>query len=370
MPKVLVVEDEPGIALGLEDTLRLEGYDVEVITDGITAGVRMRPQTYDLIVLDVMLPGKSGFDLCREFRRVDERTPVILLTARTLEEDRIDGLDAGANDYVTKPFSPRELAARARGLLRYAAWSWRAETRLDDELRRARDVQRRLLPVSHPDVDALEYACVCRPATRVSGDYFDFTLLPSGRFAFLVADVAGKGMPAALLGASIQATIRAAPLDALSCGEVLEGANRAIFEESACSRYVTVFFALFDPPTRRLTYANAGHHPPFLARADGIVRLNALTPPVGMFAVIQPEEVTLDLFDGDTLVVMSDGIPEAFDENGQEFGDHRVEALIDAWKGASTAELCRRIVDDAVAFAAGAPADDITVLSARVLTES
>jgi sigma-B regulation protein RsbU (phosphoserine phosphatase) len=337
-----------------------------VIADGITAGARMRPQAYDLIVLDVMLPGKTGLELCREFRRVDERTPVILLTARTLEEDRIGGLDAGANDYVTKPFSPRELAARARGLLRYATWSRRAEHRLDDELRRARDVQQTLLPAGHPDVEALEYACVSRPATPVSGDYFDFTLLPSGRFAFLVADVAGKGMPAALLGASIHATIRAAPLDTL----ILERANRAIFDESACGRFVTVFFAIFDPVTRRLTYANVGHYPPFLTRAGGIVRLDALTPPVGMFAVIQPEEVTLDPFDGDTLVVTSDGIPEAFDENGQEFGDQRVEAIIGAWKGAGTVDLCRRIVDDAVAFAAGTPADDITVLSARVLTKS
>jgi DNA-binding response OmpR family regulator len=138
---VLVVEDEPGIALGLEDMLRFEGYDVEVIADGITAGARMRPQAYDLIVLDVMLPGKTGLELCREFRRVDERTPVILLTRARSREDRVCGLDAGANDYVTKPFSPVSLPRGLAACSATRARSRRAENRLDDELRRARDLR-------------------------------------------------------------------------------------------------------------------------------------------------------------------------------------------------------------------------------------
>ena len=114
MRRVLVAEDEPGIALGLEDTLRLEGYHVEVVTTGPNASRRAREESFDLILLDVMLPGKSGFDVCRELRASGLEAPIIFLTARTQEADRVSGLDLGANDYVTKPFSARVDGSRAR----------------------------------------------------------------------------------------------------------------------------------------------------------------------------------------------------------------------------------------------------------------
>jgi two-component system alkaline phosphatase synthesis response regulator PhoP len=121
MARILVVEDEPPLALGLEDDLKLEGYEVEVVGDGETAGRRAREQSFDLIILDVMLPRKDGFEVCRELRRAGLRTPVILLTARTQEADKVMGLDLGADDYVTKPFSPRELRARVKAMLRRAS---------------------------------------------------------------------------------------------------------------------------------------------------------------------------------------------------------------------------------------------------------
>lgn len=121
MPRILVVEDEPPLALGLEDDLKMEGYEVEVARDGETAGRRAREQSFDLIILDVMLPRKDGFEVCRELRRAGLRTPVILLTARTQESDKVLGLELGADDYVTKPFSPRELRARVKAALRRAA---------------------------------------------------------------------------------------------------------------------------------------------------------------------------------------------------------------------------------------------------------
>ena len=112
MTKFLVVEDEPGIALALEDDLTLEGYQVEVIGDGLAAAKKAREQPYDAILLDVMLPGKDGFEVCRELRRNGIRTPILMLTARAQEAEKVLGLDAGADDYVTKPFSARELRAR------------------------------------------------------------------------------------------------------------------------------------------------------------------------------------------------------------------------------------------------------------------
>ena len=118
MTRILVAEDEPGIALGLEDDLRLEGWDVELVGDGVSASKRAREEPFDLILLDVMLPGKDGFDVCRELRKAGVRTPIIMLTAKGQEAEKVLGLDLGADDYVTKPFSPKELRARIRAALR------------------------------------------------------------------------------------------------------------------------------------------------------------------------------------------------------------------------------------------------------------
>ena len=118
MQRILIVEDEPEIARALEDDLRLEGYEVEIACDGPSGAARGREPGLDLILLDVMLPGKDGFEVCREIRKAGVNTPILFLTARTHETEKVLGLDLGANDYITKPFSPRELRARIRARLR------------------------------------------------------------------------------------------------------------------------------------------------------------------------------------------------------------------------------------------------------------
>ena len=118
MKNILVVEDEPAIALGLEDDLTLEGYRVEVASDGLSGSRRARESDFDLIVLDVMLPGKDGFEVCRELRRSGLKAPILMLTAKAQEAEKVLGLELGADDYVTKPFGTRELRARVKALLR------------------------------------------------------------------------------------------------------------------------------------------------------------------------------------------------------------------------------------------------------------
>jgi DNA-binding response OmpR family regulator len=120
MTRILVVEDDPNIALSLQEDLRLEGYDVEVEADGEIAGKRALEENFDLVLLDVILPNKDGFEICRGIRRAKLRTPIILLTAKTEEAQKVLGLELGADDYVTKPFSPRELRARIKAVLRRA----------------------------------------------------------------------------------------------------------------------------------------------------------------------------------------------------------------------------------------------------------
>lgn len=121
MARILIVEDDPDIALGLQQDLRLEGYDVDVVSDGLSAIERAETGSFDLVLLDVMLPGKDGFEVCRELRRAKLQTPIILLTAKSHEAEKILGLELGADDYVTKPFSPMELRARIKAALRRGA---------------------------------------------------------------------------------------------------------------------------------------------------------------------------------------------------------------------------------------------------------
>ena len=121
MLRILVVEDEPDIAFGLKDDLERSGYEVQVVGDGESALRRGLEPGWDLILLDLMLPGRDGFAVCRELRRVGIRTPIIMLTARTHEDEKVLGLEMGADDYVTKPFSPRELRARIHAVLRRVA---------------------------------------------------------------------------------------------------------------------------------------------------------------------------------------------------------------------------------------------------------
>ena len=156
MPRILIVEDEPSIALALEDDLRREGYDTTVVGDGEHAIREATGSRFDLVLLDVMLPARDGFDVCRDIRRAGVWTPIILLTAKAQEAEKVIGLESGADDYVVKPYSPRELRARVKAHLRRSAVADQEIVRFGDaeldfvrcELRRGGDVV---------DLSALEY---------------------------------------------------------------------------------------------------------------------------------------------------------------------------------------------------------------------
>jgi DNA-binding response OmpR family regulator len=122
-PKILVVEDEPGIRLAVRDELEFEGFDVELAEDGTAGLAAIARSTPDLILLDVMLPGRNGFQICQDVRARGLRTPIIMMTARNQETDKVRGLELGADDYVTKPLSLAELVARIRAVLRRGAGS-------------------------------------------------------------------------------------------------------------------------------------------------------------------------------------------------------------------------------------------------------
>jgi two-component system alkaline phosphatase synthesis response regulator PhoP len=127
MAEILIIEDEESILMALEDDLTLEGYTVTTATDGQTGFSAASQKRFDLLILDIMLPAMNGFDVCKKLRENGVTTPIIMLTARGQEIDRVLGLELGADDYVTKPFSPRELLARIKAILRRVNQTRQAE---------------------------------------------------------------------------------------------------------------------------------------------------------------------------------------------------------------------------------------------------
>src|ERR1700734_1936574 len=321
MSRILIVEDDPAILCGLRDNLEFESHQVLTAADG-EAGYRLVCEhTPDLVILDLMLPKMSGYDLCRRVRGEGFNAPILMLSARSQEGDRVVGLDLGANDFVSKPFSLRELLARVRALLRHERNRHQDEERLSGELKLAQSVQQELFPRVLPEAPGLDYAGICRPARGVSGDYYDFLAPGDGKLGLLLADVSGKGMSAALLGASLHAAVRAnAPGEGSRCGEVLAKASHLLFETTTPERYATVFYGVYDPATRILTYANAGHCPPMLVRQGNCLRLESLTLPAGMLSDLPPLQKSVELLTEDWLLIFSDGIPEAMSESGEDFG--------------------------------------------------
>jgi HAMP domain-containing protein len=239
--------------------------------------------------------------------------------------------------------------------------------RLEQELKLARDIQTRLLPPGPPEILGLDLAGLSRPARHVGGDYFDYLALDGGAIAIVIADVSGKGVPAALLMSSFRASLRSEDIGALGPARVLTHLNRFICASVDPGKFITAFLAIIEPATGRVRYACAGHDPPILMGRDGTVRELAEGGLVlGLFPDTAYEEAVVDLPVGATLALYTDGVTEAQNPAEEFFGRERlVETLLGA-RAESCSGILERIVDDIERFADKAPQyDDITLVLAR-----
>lgn len=240
------------------------------------------------------------------------------------------------------------------------------------ELEIARDVQSRLIPEGPPRIDGLDCAAFFRPAKFVGGDYYDLLQTPAGILAFTLGDVSGKGIPAAVLMASIQASLR---IPLLQGPESLTGlvadVNNSIQGAFLSERYSTLFCGLIDCRSRRLVFLNAGHCPPMLVRRNGEeVIINRLMPggiPIGLLSDAEYKEEALVLASGDLLVCFSDGLSEAMNERGEMWRESEIEAILCDCQESSVKEIIDRLVAAADAFAGTAEqADDMSIVALRV----
>ncbi len=245
--------------------------------------------------------------------------------------------------------------------------------RLNREVEIAREVQERLFPQELPPIEGLDYFGACRPALGVGGDYYDFLALSGGELGIAIGDVSGKGIGAALLMASLQASLRAEALrtpDELA--PVVSNVNRLVYQSSTSNRYATFFYAQYQPRTRELTYVNAGHNPPMLFRRSGaewqVTRLTAGGTVVGLLESFPYQQEKIQMQVGDLLIAFTDGISEAMNPADEEWGEERLAEAVKTCATCSAHEMLEHLMQSADAFAAGAKQhDDMTLVVLKVV---
>lgn len=367
--RILIADDQPDLLHALKLLLKAEdGLEVETAASPEAVLAAVQSHRFDLLLMDLnytgdTTSGREGIDLLSRVQELDGLLPVVAMTGWGSVDLAVEAMRRGVRDFVQKPWDNRQLVA----MLRHEIEEGRARRRRREtearEMVDARRIQRRLLPEELPQVDGFELAALWQSASGVGGDCYDAIPLASGRLALTIADVVGKGIPAALLMSNLQASVRAFALDAADPSAVCAQVNRILCGHIAEGRFISFFYCVLDAATRTLSYANAGHHPPMLVRADGAIeRLDSGGPVLGVFPAARYEQAQVVLGAGDRLVLFTDGIIEARSEADEEFGDERLLAAAVAHHRQPAASLLRDVHDAAVGFAAGQFQDDATLI--------
>ena len=359
--RILVADDQPDVLEALRLLLKGAGYaSVQVSSPQEVLNAAL-VERFDLILMDLnyardTTSGAEGLDLLSSLEKLSQVPPVVVMTAWGSVDLAVEAMRRGASDFVQKPWDNDRLLSV---IAKHAAA--RASRVLRSELDLARHVQEQLFPVPKRRLATLDYFGHCVPAREVSGDYYDFLDTGEGGMAFVLGDVSGKGIAAALLMANLQACFRSQPKERLlQPAEALRTINQLFYESTSPEHFATVFLGAYDESTRRLRYANCGHPSPVLVRRDGWVeRLTPTAVVLGAFEKWTSSEREIAFCPGDTLVLFSDGVTEAGVDSPGEFGDQGLLAAIQA----SRATGAEAVVNHVLAAVASRAEDDATVVA-------
>ncbi|UCH89592.1 MAG: SpoIIE family protein phosphatase [Thermoplasmata archaeon] len=241
--------------------------------------------------------------------------------------------------------------------------------RLMKEMDIAQKIQQSILPEHVPDIEGIELAAFNQSAKEIGGDFYDFIHISEDKWGLAIADVSGKGMPAALFMALSRTLVRANTVQDPTAARAITSANKLICEDSKASMFVTLFYAIFDSKKRILTYVNAGHNPPLVLRKDTseIVLLKAKGIALGVVESIELEEVEVELSSGDIVVLFTDGVTEALNDKGAQYGEKRLKDLLASNRKLTPQKIVDKIKADVKEFTRGEPqADDITMIILKV----
>ncbi len=331
----------------------------------------------DLVLLDIMMPGLDGYEVCKRLRAMPETAEVPIMFLSSLEEvqNKTRGFEAGANDYLTKPFDMLEVKARVRSLLKAKAYSDAVKEQIASELRVAREIQMGMLPHDFAPFEqayGVSFGAILEPAREVGGDLYGVCAAGPERLVVFLGDVSGKGIPASMFMVRAISLARLLARDIAEPERILARLNDELAVDNPSGMFVTFLCAVFEPKSGRLVIANGGHCRPVLMPAGGGPRwaVKNLGTALGFEPGLEFERTELTLNAGDTLILYSDGVSEAFNPQDECYGDARLLADAGGLAGQPPEVLTAGLLKKVHAHAGTAPqSDDIAILTLKIQQE-
>ena len=383
--KILSVDDEMDLELLLTQYFRRKirkgEYEFVFAHNGLEALTMMvKHPDIEIILSDINMPEMDGLTLLAKINEM--RNPalrVIMVSAYGDMGNIRQAMNNGAFDFATKPIDLDDLSVtieKAIAQINYVHEMQKEHTQLESlkgDLAVAGEIQQAILPRIFPPfpdkADKLDIAASMTPAKDVGGDFYDFFRIDNDRIGFLIADVSGKGVPAAIFMAVSRTLIRATGIRGGSPADCIGYSNKLLSDESVDCMFVTVFYGIMNVTTGEVTYCDAGHNPPYIIKGTGEVKALEMSqdPMVGAISGVDYHDCQLQLDKGDALVMFTDGVTEAMNTANEEFGEARLEATL-----SKTFSKCQDVVEaiktDVAGFVDGAEqSDDITVLALKRL---
>lgn len=382
IPRTLIADDQPDVLAALRLLLKGAGYQTEAANSPKAVLDAIRKRDFDVVLMDLnyardTTSGKEGLDLISRIQAEDNSLPIVVMTAWGTVDVAVEAMRRGVRDFVEKPWENSRLLnvlrtqieqGKMRRRLRLKASQRRAVNRkLQSELREAREIQKQLMPAGSIVFEGLEVSCGWRAARIVGGDYVAALPLSPHTAALCVADASGKGLPAALLMANVQAALKSAASEALRPKDLCARLNNLMRGNIPNNRFISCFYGLLDTRRRVLQFTNAGHNAPLLVRRNGkVLRLETGGRVLGAFIDSVYEQQEIKLGSGDRLVLFTDGVTEVRNAAGEEFGEARLRELLARKHRRSAAPLQSTIMNKVSEFCDDQFDDDAALMIVEV----
>ena len=384
--KILSVDDENDLELLLTQYFRRKirkgEYDFHFAHNGLEAlTMLLKEKDFDIILSDINMPEMDGLTLLTKINEMQNPALKCIMVSAYGDMGNIrQAMNNGAFDFATKPIDLDDLSVTIEKAIEQIHYIKEMQkehnelTGIKGDLAVAREIQQAILPRIFPpfpeEANTLDIAADMNAAKDVGGDFYDFFRIDNDRIGFTIADVSGKGVPAAIFMAVARTLIRATGIRGVSPAECMTYINALLSQESVNYMFVTVFYGIYNIRTGEVTYSNAGHNPPYLMKADGTVEELPLSKDIVAGAIYDYEftEDTLQLEKGDTLLLFTDGVTEAIDKDEKDYGDERLRKLLGQCSKLSCQEIVDKVKADVKAFVGEAEqSDDITLLALKRL---
>src|SRR6267143_3104877 len=387
--RILIADDQPDVLKALCLLLKGHGYTTETVTSPSDTLEALGRAEFDLLLMDLnyardTTSGREGLDLLTQLKAIESVPPIVVMTGWATVGIAVEAMQRGVTDFVEKPWTNSQLlevlskqitlGRERRESARLAVQETQAQKVIvtqfheqEHEIAEARAIQEGFLPKEIPQLAGYEIAAAWQSARVVGGDYFDVLPFDGEMCGLCIADVAGKGLPAALLMSNLQAAVRGLASPSMSPEALCARLNALLCRNIASDRFVTLFYAHLDGPARRLRYVSAGHNPPFVLHRDGShERLREGGLVLGVFANQSFKSGTVELQSGDRMVLYTDGVTEASNSEDEEFGEDRVLQVLQQDPTRTAVEIQKNILQAAAQFSRGPWQDDATLLVVAV----